>query len=343
MAINILMLGMKLTKTVDIDIWNYWHVLLASAMVHYVTGNVWITILVSVIVFILMLKLAEWSAPMLNKFTGMDGICIPHLASLSFIPLALLGNRLIDRIPVLNRIDANPETIRKRLGLLGEPMMLGLLMGIALGIGGGYNLKSTAELAFNFAAVIFILPIMCNILGNSLIPISEGMKDFIKRNFPALGETYIGLDVAVTFGNPSIIVSALLLIPVALILAFILPGINFIPLGDLTNLMVIVAFICIVTNGNVIRTLLIGIPIIIALLYMASNLAGFYSRMAVSAHYQLPGYHGIFTSFLDGGNLFRGWLAKVVTGNPIALAFIPVIAGLLYYTWRTLRKPDCQR
>ncbi len=337
-GINIIMLVLKLTKAVDIDIWNYWHVILVSVMVYHLTSNVLLTVVVSSIAFILVLKLAEWSAPMVNKFSGMNGICIPHLAALTYLPLAVLGNKLIDKVPYLNKIDANPEKIQQKLGLLGEPMMLGLIMGAALGIGGGYDIKQIFDLAFCFAAVIFILPIMCGILGSALIPISEGMKNFITKNFPTLGETYIGLDVAVLFGSPSVIVTTLLLIPVSLILAFILPGINFIPLGDLSNIMVIVAFICIITKGNIIRSFLISVPIITGILYMSSNLAEFYTNMAASANYQITGYKGIFTSFLDGGNLFRGWILKLVSGNLIALLLIPIVIGLIYLTWRETAK-----
>ena len=338
MATNLIMLVLKFTKTVDIDIWNYWHIIFTAAMVYYATGNVWLTVALAVLIFVCVLKLAEWSAPWLNRYSGMNGICIPHMSSITYLPLAVLGNKVIDKIPIVNKIDANPETIQQKLGLLGEPMMLGLAMGTALGIGGGYNLKDVADLAFRFAAVIFILPIICNILGNSLLPISEGMKTFIQRYLPGLGETYIGLDVAVVLGNPAVVVSGLLLIPTALILAFVLPGINFIPIGDLPNVMIVVAFICVVTNGNVVRTYLIGFPIIIALLYIASNLAGFYTKLAVAVNYRLPGYHGIYTSFLDGGNLLRGWLINAVTGNPVAIVLIPVVLGLIYYTRLVLRR-----
>ncbi len=337
-ATNLIMLALKLTKTVDIDIWNYWHIIFTGAMVYYATGNLWLTLGLAVLIFVGVLKLAEWSAPLLNRYTGMSGICIPHMSSITYLPLAVLGNKVLDQIPVVNRINANPEAIRNKLGLLGEPMMLGLAMGAALGIGGGYPLKDVADLAFRFAAVIYILPMMCNILGTSLIPISEGMKAFIQRYLPGLGETYIGLDVAVVLGNPAVVVSGLLLIPTALILAFVLPGIRFIPLGDLPNVMIVAAFLCVVTNGNVVRTYLIGLPIIIALLYLASNLAGFYTKLASFLHYRLPGYDGVYTSFLDGGNLLRGWLIYAVTGNLPALLLIPVVIGLVWYTRQVLRR-----
>ena len=336
-AVNMLMLIFKLTKVVDIDIWNYWHVIFAAVMIYQVTGNVVLTIVISIVIFIIVLKLAEWSAPMINKFAGMDGICIPHLSGITYFPIALAVNQLFDRIPGFNKLDANPEKIQQKLGLLGEPMVLGLIIGAVLGICSGYDVKQIAELAVGFAAVIFILAKMCGILASGLIPVSEGMKQFITNRFPKLGETYIGLDVAVIFGVPSVMVTTLLLIPVALILAFVLPGIKFIPLGDLTNLLVPMAIVCAATKGNIIRSFIIGIPVVIVNLYIASDLTPFFNQMAAAIHYQIAGYQGGFTSFLDGGQFFRAWLVKVVSGDLPWILSIPVALGLLYWTWKTTK------
>lgn len=38
-AFNILMLTLKLTRTVNIDIWNYWHYAFIGSLVYAVTGN----------------------------------------------------------------------------------------------------------------------------------------------------------------------------------------------------------------------------------------------------------------------------------------------------------------
>lgn len=334
MGINVIMLILKLTKTVNIDIWNYWHIILSATMIYQVTENIFITIGLSTLVFIMVLKLAEWTAPMVNKFSGMQGICIPHLAAIVHFPYALLVNKLMDKIPGFKKIDAKPQAIQARFGLLGEPMILGLLMGIGLGIGGGYNFKDISAIAVNFAAIIYILPKMAGILADALIPISEGMKTFITTKFPDMGETYIGLDVAVLFGIPSVLVTSLLLIPVSLLASFLLPGINFIPLGELVNLVVPVAFICIATNGNVIRSFIIGIPMVISSLYIASSMAVFFTEMAVSNNYKLENYNGVFTSFLDGGNYFRAWLTQIVSLNKFGLFMLPLVIIMLIFTWK---------
>lgn len=334
MVVNILMLIFKLTKTVDIDIWNYWHFIFVAALVFGITGSYFLAVVASIVTCIIVIKIADWSAPMVQKLSGMEGICIPTLSAAAYFPIGLLGDKLIDKIPILNKIDANPEKLQKKLGIIAEPMILGFIVGIGLGIGGGYNVKEITDLAFSFAAVTFILPKMCNIVGSSLLPISAGMKYFINNHFPNMGETYIGLDVAVIVGLPSVVVTAIFLTPVALLLAFILPGINFIPLGDLTNIIGSIALVCVATKGNVIRSFIIGIPILIGSLYVASNMASLYTRLAHSVHYKIAGYNGTFTSFLDGGNMLRAWIVKLFCGNIYAIILLPVIILILFITRR---------
>jgi PTS system galactitol-specific IIC component len=164
------------------------------------------------------------------------------------------------------------------------------------------------------------------------------MKAFIAKRFPDMGTTFIGLDVAVLFGIPAVMVTTVLLIPFALLLAFILPGVNFIPLGDLTNLTVPVALIALATGGNVIRSFIIGIPVVIGNLYCASALAPLFTRMAMTAHYHVEGYSGVFTSFLDGGNLLRAWLAYLASGNWIAIAATPAALALVWYARKVSKR-----
>lgn len=334
-GVNALMLIFKFTKTVNIDIWNYWHIIFLGAMINYITGSTFLTITVSIITFILLLKLAEWVAPKVGKAMGMEGICIPHLAGIIHYPLAIVGNRIIDKIPGLNTVEADPETIQEKLGILGEPMIIGFVLGLLLGISAGYEIKEMLSVAVRFSAVIFILPKMSGILGESLIPISHGMKIFMERKLPNMGQTFIGLDVALLFGLPANMVTALLLIPTSIILAIILPGVNFIPLGDLTNLLVPVAFITLATKGNVIRSYLIGLPIVIVTLYTATWIAPLLTDMARIADYNIVGTDGQFTSFLDGGNIFRVWLAMLFSGKLLAILIIPIVIWLIYITWKT--------
>jgi len=337
MLLNVAMLFLKVTKTVNIDIWNFWHFIFAGAVVAEITGNEMLGVAAALLTAVIILKLADWAAGAVQRFSGLPGISISTLSSITYYPLGMIGDWLLARVPGLNRWDANPEKIRAKLGVFGEPMVIGLLMGLLLGWGAGYDLKLLLELGFSIAAVIYILPMMGGILGRGLMPLSEQMKGYLGKKFSQAGEMYIGLDHAVIIGHTSVVVTSLLLMPLALILALILPGIKFIPLGDLANIVGTVVIVVVATRGNIIRSVIIGIPIIIGNLYVASHMAIIYTDLARKFNFGFGEYQGVITSFLDGGNILRFWIFKTFSGAWWAWLLAPAVVGMLYWTYRLSR------
>lgn len=332
--LNIIMLVLKQTKTVNVDIWNFWHFILLARMVYEVSNSTLLAVVSSLILCIITLKLADWTAGNVNKFTGLSGISITTLSAVIYYPIAIVMNKLMDRVKFIENIDADPEYLRKKLGLAGEPMIIGFVIGILLGIGTGFDIKGILELSFTISAVIYILPLVAGILGKGLMEVSEGMKTFIKNRFPETRDIYIGLDLAVLLGNPAIIVTGVLLMPVALILAFMIPGVNFIPLGDLSNIIGAASLVVIAAKGNIIRSIIVFIPIIIGKLLVASRLAPMFTRMVSDANFSLEGYHGLITGFLDGGNLLRYWFLELFSKNYLAFFLLPLLIYLLWFTRR---------
>ena len=146
LVINLVMLAFKWTKTVDIDIWNYWHFAFAGALVYVATGNFFLGLLGSAIAAIVIIKIADWCAPLTQKYCGLPGISLPTLSSAVFFPIGLLGNWILDKIPGINKLQADPVHIQKRFGIFGEPMMVGFMLGILLGILAGYDFKGVLSL-----------------------------------------------------------------------------------------------------------------------------------------------------------------------------------------------------
>lgn len=238
-------------------------------------------------------------------------------------------------IPGIRKIDINPLTIQKRFGIFGEPMMVGTILGLLLGIVAGYDLQGILTTGISIGAVMFILPRMVRILMEGLLPLSEAIKKFLNERYPDRDDLYIGLDIAVAIGNPAIISTALLLTPIAVVLAFILPGNTVLPLGDLANLAVMASMVVLSTKGNVFRAVLIAIPIMIGDLYIASAIAPFITTMAKDVNFNFPeGSSGLVSSFLDGGNPLRYWLLQIFNGNIIALGLIPVVGVVIFWIYK---------
>lgn len=335
MHINVAMLALNKTRTVDVDMWNYWHFALAGTLVYYSTGSFVLGLSAAAIAAIVVLKVADWSAPLVAKYFGLEGISLPTLSSVVFFPIGLLFDKIIDKIPGLNRIHIDPESVQKRLGIFGEPMMVGTILGILLGIIAGYDFKHILLLGISIGGVMFILPRMVRILMEGLLPLSEAIKKYLNAKYPGRDDLFIGLDIAVAVGNPAIISTALILTPISVFIAFLLPGNKVLPLGDLANLAVMASMIVLACRGNIFRAVITAIPVIIADLWIATKIAPFITGMAKDVNFKMAeGSSGQVSSFLDGGNPFRYWLLEIFNGNMIAIGLVPVIALIIYAIFR---------
>ncbi|HGB3834115.1 TPA: PTS galactitol transporter subunit IIC [Salmonella enterica subsp. enterica serovar Saintpaul] len=335
MLINVAMLAQNKTRTVDVDMWNYWHFALAGTLVYYSTGSFVLGLSAAAIAAIVVLKLADWSAPLVAKYFGLEGISLPTLSSVVFFPIGLLFDKIIDKIPGVNRIHIDPENVQKKMGIFGEPMMVGTILGVLLGIIAGYDFKHILLLGISIGGVMFILPRMVRILMEGLLPLSEAIKKYLNAKYPGRDDLFIGLDIAVAVGNPAIISTALILTPISVFIAFLLPGNKVLPLGDLANLAVMASMIVLACRGNIFRAVITAIPVIVADLWIATKIAPFITGMAKDVNFKMAeGSSGQVSSFLDGGNPFRFWLLEIFNGNIIAIGLIPVLALIIYGVFR---------
>ncbi|EEQ0372583.1 PTS galactitol transporter subunit IIC [Salmonella enterica subsp. enterica serovar Senftenberg] len=335
MLINVAMLALNKTRTVDVDMWNYWHFALAGTLVYYSTGSFVLGLSAAAIAAIVVLKLADWSAPLVAKYFGLEGISLPTLSSVVFFPIGLLFDKIIDKIPGVNRIHIDPEKVQKKMGIFGEPMMVGTILGVLLGIIAGYDFKHILLLGISIGGVMFILPRMVRILMEGLLPLSEAIKKYLNAKYPGRDDLFIGLDIAVAVGNPAIISTALILTPISVFIAFLLPGNKVLPLGDLANLAVMASMIVLACRGNIFRAVITAIPVIVADLWIATKIAPFITGMAKDVNFKMAeGSSGQVSSFLDGGNPFRFWLLEIFNGNIIAIGLIPVLALIIYGVFR---------
>ena len=88
-------------------------------------------------------------------------------------------------------------------------------------------------MAVYMGAVMVLIPKMAALLMEGLMPVSDAASNFIQKHFQNRGKIYIGLDSAVGTGHPVTLTMALILVPVSIFLAFILPGNQVVPLADL--------------------------------------------------------------------------------------------------------------
>lgn len=303
--VNLIMIALNLTKTLDIDIWNYWHFVASASAAFVVTGgNWWISILMAVLVEIICLKVADKTAGIVGEFYGLEGISLPTGSTDAYGLIGIPVGWLIGKIPGINKINITSETIQKRFGIFGEPMMMGLFIGILLGLLSGYDIGGILQLSMSLAAVMFLMPRMVKILMEGLLPISEAAKQFLHAHFKDR-DIYLGLDAALTTGHPANLATGLLLVPITLLIAVILPGNKVLPFGDLATIPFYVSLIVGSRKGNIFQSVLTGMVVIAIGLYMATNFAPVHTEMMQGLGNQLV-ENGTTVSSLDlGGNMIN--------------------------------------
>ncbi|WP_053217331.1 galactitol-specific PTS transporter subunit IIC [Virgibacillus senegalensis] len=307
LVVNVIMLLTKTTKIMNVDIWNFWHYTFMGAVVYSISGSIIQGLIAAVIFQIATLKIADWTAPMVKDFYGLPGVAIATGSTVSYAPGIWLV-KLLQKMPVIKNLNADPDTIQKRFGIFGESIFIGLALGAIIGALAGYGVGDIIDIGMAMAAVMVLMPRMVKILMEGLMPVSESAREWLNKHF-GNREINIGLDAAVLLGHPSVIATALILVPVTVILAVILPGNALLPFGDLATIPFIVAFIVGAARGNIIHSVIVGTIMIALSLYMATDIAPVFTQMGANADLEMDiAENSARISSIDqGGNLIN-WI-----------------------------------
>ncbi|NDL64312.1 PTS galactitol transporter subunit IIC [Acerihabitans arboris] len=336
-GVNILMLITRMTRVVNVDIWNIWHMTFTGALVHLATGSYWLGILGVVVHAAFAYKLGDWFSRDTRNFFGLDGIAVPHGTSAYMGPIAVLVDYIIEKIPGLRRIHLSADDVQKRFGPFGEPVTVGFIVGIIIGLLAHYDAKGVLQLAVKTAAVMLLMPRVIKPIMDGLNPIAKHARKRLQAKF-AGQDFLIGLDPALLLGNTSVISASLIFIPLTILIAVLLPGNKVLPFGDLATIGFFVAMAVAVHKGNLFRTLISGIVIMSMTLWIATQTIGLHTQLAANAGSLKAG--GMVASMDQGGSPITYLLIQLLTWqNVTALAVIGIIYLLaVLLTWRRARQ-----
>lgn len=287
LGVNLLMLITRTTRTVNIDLWNYWHFAFIGAIVYFVTDSLLWGFFAAIICYILTLIIADLTAKKFQSFyEKMDGISIPQPFCAGMVPFAIAINKFLDKIPGINKINIDAEGMKKRFGLLGEPLFLGVIVGCAVGAFARYDLPKVLMLGIQMGAVMELIPRITGLFIEGLMPISDATRQLIARKFKNSEGLNIGMSPALVIGHPATLVVSLLLIPVIIILAVVLPGNEFLPLASLAGMFYLFPLVLPITKGNVFKTFIVGLVMLVIGVYFVTNLAPAFTLAAQDVYAQ---------------------------------------------------------
>ena len=345
LGVNLLMLITKTTRTINIDLWNYWHFAFIGAVVYFVTGQslAW-GYFAAIVCYIVTLVCADLTAERFQQYyPEVEGISIPQPFCQSFMPFAIVIGRVLDSIPGFDRIDIDADGLKRKFGVMGEPLVLGVVVGLLIGVLARQDVKGALTLGITMGAVMELIPRVTRLFIEGLMPISNKTREIVARRFSGR-RIYIGMSPALVIGHPTTLVVSLLLIPTVLVLAIVLPGNQFLPLASLAGMFYLFPIVLPYTRGNVAKTFITGLVALTVGLYFVTDMAPDFTQ-AAQAVYAATGDsaahipEGFMGGSLDFSSALFGWVTYRLAAylpyiGPALL--VALTAGLMMYNRRRI-------
>lgn len=343
-GVNIIMLLLRGTKVVNVDIWNIWHMAFTGALVQIATGSFWWGIVGVAIHAAMAYKLGDMFGKVTDEFFGLEGVAIPHGTSAYLGVFAAPIDDLIEKIPGLNRVNITTEKLEEKLGVAGEPLVIGSVLGFIIGLLARYPLGEALQLAIKMGAVMLLMPLVVKMIMQGLFPIADAAKKVLQKRFKDPNYR-IGLDPALLLGQPQVISASLLFIPLTILIAAIIPGNRILPFGDLATIGFFFAIAVGIHKGNIFRTLISGSFIMGITIWIANQMVELQTQLAINTNLLGDSGSGQVGSLDQGGAPITYILANGLSAEfSIGLVVITVLYIFCFgYTYLKYRRGTIYR
>lgn len=307
---NLVLFFTKVTDTFQpTDIWNYYYFVVWGIMVQFITGSFVIGLLACLFMNLIVLFIADFLAPALQEYYGYEGLTCTCVCVTNIAILAGLLRWIINKLHI-KEVQLSPEKIQEKLGFLGEPAMIGIIMGLLMGIVAYWGeIGSTVTwgtkifpFALTLAAMLVIYPTVSGMFVKGLIPVSQTLNARVRSGKMNRKAFNIGIDPAVYFGETATLTTGLLLIPILIITAVFLPGNRIIPVADIPAMPFMAIGAVAVFKGNILNATITGTIWYSIVHYIATDTAGYFTQMAETAGQTLP----------EGATYITSWCVSAI-------------------------------
>ena len=352
LLIELLLFLFGITRVfVPSNLWNNFGYMIWGTMAYAATGNFILSFAFMVFVLLYSLIMSEVVAERWSEYYRVKNATINSIHNIETLIPALVLDPLWNLIGI-NKVKLNPESLKTKLGIFGEPMTLGFLLGMIIGILG--SLKNLASLeawggilgfAMSLAAVMTIFPLITGVFASAFGPLAEAVEKNKKKESEeedGLADKkrwFIAVDDGVGCGEPATIIAGLILVPIMVLVSLILPGNRALPVVDLIAIPFMIEAMIAVSKGNILKAILNGIVWFSLGLYAASALGPIYTEAVQQYGSVLPAGVVLIMSF----NLLAHPLTALVffawiSGNPLWIGVTIAVYLVSLFFLRTKRE-----
>ncbi|GAA5423153.1 PTS galactitol transporter subunit IIC [Tetragenococcus halophilus] len=346
--VNVIMLIWKKTNTLDVDIFDVWHLAFVGLFSIWAGANLLIATVLVTFIGVLKIINADLMKPTFNDLLNAPESSVMTTTHMNYMmnPIIMVFDKIFDKLfPWLDKYDFDAAKLNNKIGFWGSKFAIGIYLGIFVGLLSGQSATEIFELSFTAAVSLELFSLIGQWFIDAIEPLSQGITDFTSKRLK--GRTLnIGIDWPFLAGRAEIWAAANVLAPIMLLEAMILPGNALLPLGGIIAMGVTPALL-VVTRGRIIRMIVIGaieLPIFLwagtlaapFVTNMAKNIGAFPEGVADSQLISQTTMEGPIEKFLGYlvGNASQGQVEFMI------YAALALIAYLLIFMWyrREMRK-----
>lgn len=322
------------------DMWNNYSFMVWGSMIYLITSNMALAMACMIVQNLYVMLLGEVIAKRWANYYNLPGTTLTAPHHVTSVPYAIIMNWILDKLGA-GKINWDPATLKKKLGFLGEPITLGLFLGLLIGIMGNLNNLTSLDgwgsvftMGLAVSAVMAIFPRVASIFASAFTSLTNASKKTAKGSGKNR-EWMLSVNDAVGYGEPATLMTGLILIPIMVLLAMILPGNETLPLVDLIALPYMVEMIICVSKGNIFKGVISGIIWFTIGLYVCTLTAPYFTEVAAQVGVNIPEGAMMITSF---GILYNPVMALIflafLSGNFLWMGIVIVIYFAMYILFK---------
>ncbi|MGL9924791.1 PTS galactitol transporter subunit IIC [Enterococcus sp. DIV1409a] len=339
--VNVIMLILNKTNTLDVDIFDIWHLSIVGLFAIFCGANLIIATILVIFIGVLKIINSDLMKPTFNDLLNAPDTNPMTTTHMNYMmnPIIMVFDKIFDKLfPWLDKYDFDAAKLNSKIGFWGSKFAIGIYLGIFVGFLAGQTPTQIFSLSFTAAVCLELFSLIGTWFIAAVEPLSQGITDFASNKLK--GRTLnIGLDWPFLAGRAEIWAAANVLAPIMLLEAIVLPGNKLLPLGGIIAMGVTPALL-VVTRGKLIRMIIIGAIELPLFLWSGTLIAPFVTETAkkvgafpaglnnntLISHTTMEGPMEKFLGYLVG-NASQGQLEFIL------YACLALVAYLLIFIW----------
>lgn len=279
--INMVLIMLNKTNTLDVDIFNFWHVAILGITILYFTDSLLLATAFATLIGVLKFFNSDLMKPTFNDMLNIPDENPTTTTHLNFMlnPIIMVFDKIFDKFFYkLDDYDFDASKLNNKIGFWGSKFAIGGYLGVFVGLLGSQPIQNIFQLAFTGAVALELFSHIGSWFISALEPLSQGITDFMAKRFPDR-QFFIGIDWPFVGARPEMWAVANILAPVLLIMSLFLPGNKILPLAGIIAIGLTPALL-IVCRGKMIRMLVIGVIMLPIFLWSGTLIAPMVTDLA---------------------------------------------------------------